>query len=566
MLLSLHIENVAIIRRVDVDFSRGFTAFTGETGAGKSILIDSIGFLLGGRVSRDLLSHGAKEARVSGLFGAFSESEIAALAEWGLSPDEDGTILFERTLSDDGRSQSRINGRMVNLSLLRQAASAFVQIHGQAETAMLADKNYAIETLDRYANHTKELIAYRQAYHTLNTAKKTLDAHLAAEGERLRLEETLKNQIAEIKKIAPKRGEEDALYEQKNRLKNAERISKLSGYVFRALKGGERGNALYILEHIRQPLIQLADIIPELSGEAEKLERLISDLDGMAENVRAYLEEGEDDPTEALNRLEERLDLLFHLSLKYGGSVDACLSFLADAEKKLSSLENYDDTTAALRASYEAARKDAENEALILEAGRVAAAKKMTEKMTATLKTLDMPRIHMEIAVTNRKNEAGELSFDENGCNDVRFLFSANSGEALGELSRVASGGEVSRVMLALQDALAEHSGVGTAIYDEIDTGVSGKTARKIGVKMLTTATRGQVFCVTHSAQIASLADTHYLIRKEEADGRTHTVVNPLEMEARVEEIARILGGIQVTEAQRSAAREMLERNDVSYV
>ncbi len=564
MLLSLHIENIAIIKRLDIDFSKGLNVLTGETGAGKSVLIDSISFLLGGRVTRDILARGADRGMVSGLFGQLTCSERNALGALGLLPDEDGTFLFERTLGADGRSQSRINGRMVNLSLLRQAASFLIQIHGQADTAMLSEPAYAITTLDLYADAAEELSAYQQAYHRLVQAKRTLNEHLKQEGERIRLVETLQAQIAEIEKVSPRVGEEDQLYERKNVLKNAERITKHSSFSYRALKGSERGSVIYILEHVRQSLLQLAPLIPAVSDHVDTLDRILDSLDGMAEEIRAYADYGDDDPEAALNELETRLDELYKLSRKYGGDLASCLTFLSQSKEKLAALENYEDTEAALTYECRQAEQITAQAANKLHGKREASAVKLADALTSTLKMLDLPRIRMEVSVHLRYQPSGDLQFDEHGADEVKFLFSANVGEEPGDLSRVASGGEVARVMLALRDALAEKMGVSTAIYDEIDTGVSGKTARKIGVKMLDTATRGQVLCVTHSAQIASLADCHFLISKNEKEGHTEVCVQRLEDDVRVEEIARILGGIRVTDVQRSAAREMLGRHDVT--
>lgn len=561
MLLSLHIENIAIIRRLDIDFQQGFTALTGETGAGKSILIDSIGFLLGERVQRELLRHGAQRAMVSGLFGSFSESELSFFESLGVCTDEDGTLLLERSMGGDGRSQCRINGRMVNLSLLREIASSLVHIHGQSDTALFAERLYALKTLDDYAMSSELLKEYEKAYHAFTEAKRALNEHNARESERLRLEDTLKRQIAEIRKASPKIGEEEQLFEKKNRLKNAERVSKLANFSYHALKGSEKASALVVLERVRQSFVQLQEMIPSLAESIEVLDSCISSLDDLAENVLVYAEEGGDDPTEQLNRLESRLDVLYHLSKRYGGSVEACLDFLSKAENELSSLENFEDRRKALENDLYAAQTLASEKAMALHEKRNASATELSRRLEETLKTLDLPGIHLTVSVKLRlENET--LSLQEYGADDVCFLFSSADGDEQGAMLKIASGGEMSRVMLALRDALAQKSGVRTAIYDEIDTGVSGKTARKIGLKMRSAAERGQVLCVTHSAQVASLADQHLFIHKNTADGHAQTAVSYLHGEERTEEIARILGGIRVTDAQRTAALEMLTNRE----
>ncbi|MBR2952286.1 MAG: DNA repair protein RecN [Clostridia bacterium] len=560
MLLSLHIENIAIIRRLDIDFEQGFTALTGETGAGKSILIDSIGFLLGERVQRELLRHGAEKAMVSGLFGSFSESELSFFETLGIATDEDGTLLLERSMGSDGRSQCRINGRMVNLSLLRELASSLIHIHGQSDTALFAERLYALRTLDDYGTPHALLKEYEMAYKEFAAAKRALNEHSARESERLRLEDTLKRQIAEIRKASPRIGEEEQLFEKKNRLKNAERVSKLANFSYQALKGSEKASALVLLERVRQSFVQLQEMIPSLADSIESLDACISSIDDLAETVLVYAEEGGDDPTEQLNRLESRLDVLYHLSKRYGGSVEACLAFLEKAEKDLTELENFEDRRKELEKAVADAFALASQKALELHKIREVSAAELGKRLEETLKILDLPSIALTVSVKLRC-ENDELMCEEHGADDVSFLFSS-SGEQQESILKIASGGEMSRVMLALRDVMAEKSGVKTAIYDEIDTGVSGKTARKIGLKMRSAAKRGQVFCVTHSAQVASLADRHLLIRKENIDGRPETAVTLLQGEERTEEIARILGGIRVTEAQRAAAFEMLTNRE----
>ena len=560
MLLSLHIENIAIIRCLDIDFEQGFTALTGETGAGKSILIDSIGFLLGERVQRELLRHGAEKAMVSGLFGSFSESELSFFETLGIATDEDGTLLLERSMGADGRSQCRINGRMVNLSLLREVASSLIHIHGQSDTALFAERLYALRTLDDYGTPHALLKEYEMAYKEFAAAKRALNEHSARESERLRLEDTLKRQIAEIRKASPRIGEEEQLFEKKNRLKNAERVSKLANFSYQALKGSEKASALVLLERVRQSFVQLQEMIPSLADSIESLDACISSIDDLAETVLVYAEEGGDNPTEQLNRLESRLDVLYHLSKRYGGSVEACLAFLEKAEKDLTELENFEDRRKVLEKEVADAFALASQKASELHKIREASAAELGKRLEETLKMLDLPSIALTVSVKLRC-EHDELMCEEHGADDVSFLFSS-SGEQQESILKIASGGEMSRVMLALRDVLAEKSGVKTAIYDEIDTGVSGKTARKIGLKMRSASKRGQVFCVTHSAQVASLADRHLLIRKENIDGRPETAVTLLQGEERTEEIARILGGIRVTDAQRTAAFEMLTNRE----
>ena len=562
MLFSLHVSGIAIIKELNIDFGQGFTALTGETGAGKSILIDSIGFLLGNRLSRDVLRAGETRASVSGLFGMLRREELSALESIGIAPDEDGTLLIERTLSEDGRSQCRINGRMVNLSLLKEVAASLVHIHGQDDIHLLTEKKFAQNTLDEYADLEEELLRYGCVYTEYLTAKRALKAHIEQEGERLRLEETLKRQIADIKKVSPKIGEEELLTEKKNRLKHSEKIERLSSFAYRALKGGEKGSALLILERALQSLEQLSEFIPTLTEQITELRDCIAAVDGIAEEVAVYISE-DADPTSQLNMIEERLDILYRLSRKYGGSVESALEFLSDAENKLNALEHYDDKRKELECTFDTLREKVETLAYTLHDKRLAAAERMTASMASVLTELDMPSIHMKTSVILEKDADGHLLLDDKGADRVSFLFSANAGESMAVLEKIASGGEMARVMLALRYTLAARTGIGTCIYDEIDTGVSGKTARKIGIKMKDAAKDMQVLCVTHSAQIASLADQHILISKKESDGRTNASVSILSGDERVEEIARILGGIHISDAERLVAKEMIACRDV---
>lgn len=554
MLQTLHIENIAVIRRTDIDFSEGFSVLSGETGAGKSIIIDSIGFVLGNRGGRELIRTGADRAVVSALFSVPTET-VERLSALG-AECEDGELLIERTLSAEGRSTARINGRPVTLSLLRSAAEMLVNIHGQSDTHTLTDAANQREILDGFADHADLLAQYSAAYGELSRLRSEIRKISADEAGRLREVEMLRYQIADIESCALREGEEEKLAEKKKRLRSMERISKQTSFAYRALRSGEKANVLYILERTITALDTLSDVIPSVKEITAELEDCRSRIEDAAESVRALSEEDEGDATKLLNAVENRLAAIERLGRKYGGSVETVLAFCAAAKERLALLENADARIDELRAAEAVAFDKATELARVLHKNRLAAGKTLALRVMSVLEFLDMPKVSFGVLVEEHR-EGEKPSLLPSGGDDVSFLLSANPGEPPMPLSSIASGGELARIMLAIKSVISDRDGVGTVIYDEIDTGVSGKTARKIGIELLRSAGRGQVLCVTHSAQIASLADTHYLIKKTEKDGRAETEVVALEEEGRITELSRILGGIEVTETQRRAAWEL---------
>ena len=368
----------------------------------------------------------------------------------------------------------------------------------------------------------------------------------------------LRDQVADIDAYSLQDGEEEKLEEKRIRLQNAEKISKQTSFAYRALKGSEKGSVVYVLSRAIQSLEQLRDVLPQTAEMAQKLEDFMWQIDDIAEQISDLNGEESGDPTALLNKVEERLDAINKLCRKYGKDISAILSFRDQAAKRLATLEEADERLSALQKEEAACIEKAALAADALHKTRIEAAVRLEKEITETLSFLDMPRVHFLIR-TQSKTERGERVFDRYGNDDVEFLISTNAGEAPAPMVKIASGGELSRIMLSLKSVITDKDGIPTVIYDEVDTGVSGKTARKIGIKLHEAAERTQVLCVTHSAQIASLADHHFVIQKQEIDGRASTSVALLEKEERVDEIARILGGLSVTEAQRRAALDMLE-------
>ncbi len=557
MLASLHIENVAVIRSLDIDLSRGFSSMTGETGAGKSIMIDSINFLLGTRADREMLRHGESRALVSAVFEDLSALELAALSAAGIEVDEEGRLMLQRTLTSDGHSAVRINGRAATLAVLREIAPALIHIHGQSDNRLLTDPDNHIRILDAYAELGQRRAAYDVAYRVLADVRRRLRELTTDESERLRMMEMLRFQIADIDALSLTAGEEETLEEKRLYLRNAEKISRQASFAYRALKGSEKGSVIYILTRTTQALDQLRDVLPKTAEMSEKLEELLWQIDDIAEQIDECASVCEGDPTEELNRVEDRLHGISRLCRKYGESVEKILAFREDAAHRLATLEGADERREELEREERAAISRATAAADILHTAREAAARRLEKEITEALSFLDMPAVRFAVRLVKKKD--GDIpAFDRSGYDSVEFMIATNPGEAPAPMVKIASGGELSRIMLALKSVITDKDGIPTVIYDEIDTGVSGKTARKIGIKLRDAAKKTQILCVTHSAQIASLADTHFLIEKKERDGRAETSVRALSGDARIDELARILGGLSVTDAQRRAAMDML--------
>ena len=562
MLLSLHIENVAVIKNVDFDFTEGFMVLTGETGAGKSIVIDSINLLIGAKAERELIRHGESYAMVSGLFGDLSERTVGELNSLGISVDEDGTILVQRTVNSDGKNRIIINGRSVNLSLLKSVMPYLVSIHGQSDTATLLDAKKHIGIIDVYAGCAELLLEYREAYSSLEKIRREKNEIIKKAHEGERLKEILEYQIKDIDSANLHSGEEEELVEKKVKIKNSEKITKNSEFVFKALKGSERGSVSYLLDRSITALSQISDVVPAFAEYSERLRDMLYQVEDISEEVYATLAEIDEDPTETLNKIESRLDKISKLKRKYGLTVDEVLAFREKAYNDYQALENSDEMIRILSSKERAAYEKAVALADKLHALRIEAAKSLEDQVKETLEFLDMPKV-VFFASISEKFDAGQKLLNEDGSDRVEFFISANRGAEPQPLAKIASGGEMSRIMLALKSVIAGKDGIPTVIYDEIDAGVSGKTARKIGIKMLSLSKNTQLFCVTHSAQIASLADIHFLISKSDINGATETGVKKLDDEGRIVELSRILGGIDVTESQRAAARDMLnERKD----
>lgn len=551
MLDALHIENMAVIEALDVEFPKGLSVITGETGAGKSVMLDALAFLLGAKAKRELLRSAAREGVVSAIFTELSEETLAYLSETGFHVEDE--LLLQRTLTADGKTKCRLNGRAIPQTMLRELAGLLVNIHGQNDNQRLMLPATQQKILDAAALDDADLAAYRNAYTAWRDAKEKLAQLQRDASEAARLADVLRFQVNEIDAIKLKVGEEEELLARRAKLQNAEKIAKQTEFAYRVLHGAEKGAATMLLERAAQAMQQLAEVIPEASEAADKLMSMRYEVEDIAHTARAYGEESEGDPTAALDKTEARLDAIHKLRRKYGEDIAAILAYRETAAARLAALENSEEEQTRLCALVQEKEKQMARLACTLHEARVRTAKQLSRAAMDELAFLDMPAVRFDIAVV-----AGN-TYTASGNDTVEFRIATNPGTPMHALSQIASGGELARIMLALRSVLNERDGVLTAVFDEVDTGISGKTSRKIGIKLAEIARGTQVLCVTHSAQIASLADAHYKISKTTTSDSAYSTVTLLEGEARVDEVARILGGLNVTAAQREAARDMIK-------
>lgn len=559
MLASLHIENIAVIKALDLTFEPGFTVLSGETGAGKSIILDSLNFLLGNRLSRELIRTGESRATVSAVFTDLPAAIVSAIEDKGFTAEE-GTLMLSRVMTSEGRSTVRLNGQVITGAIQREIGRLLFNIHGQNDNQILLQKSSHVAVLDAYAKNEAILAQYRAGFRTLEAAMDALRACERDSASAERLKDVLEFQIGEIAAAKLKAGEEEALKKQRDKLQNIEKIDKQTKFAYHALLGSEK-SAAYLLGRAAAALEQMSAVVPEAAGLSERLESCRFEIEDVAETVRDMGDAGSDDPTAALNRIESRLDVIARLERKYGADEEAVLAFLARAREQLDGLMHGEEHRAELMDRVKKALSELRTLAAALTESRRAAADELAGRIGEVLRFLDMPKVRFDVRIGTYPSDSRTDVYRADGADDVEFLISANPGEPLMPMMKIASGGELSRIMLAVKSVLSDSDGVPTVIFDEVDTGVSGKTSRKIGIKLRDIARHIQVLCVTHSAQIASLADQHDYIYKEEVDGRTQTFVRLLDPEERVEELARILGGIHVTEAQRENARELMRED-----
>jgi len=547
MLSLLHIENIAVIECADISFNGGFNVLTGETGAGKSIVIDAISAVLGERAYRDMIRTGTEKASVRAVFT--DVPQLSWFSENGV--DYDPETIIQREVYLDGRNICRVNGTLVTVSILRKLGVQLINIHGQHDSAALFDENNHLQYLDAFASNQAFYADYSAKYAEVLSLREQLQSLTMDEGEKLRRMETLRYQIDEIQKADLKSGEDDALEERRKVLQNAEKLSDGIHCAVECLYGGEdTDGAASLLSEAERELSRLSRYTDSFAALHEKVKDLMYQVQDAAEEAR----DARDSLTysaDELERIESRLDVIHRLRRKYGASCDDILTYLESAKEELDQIEFADERMERVKRKCSAAEKIAMDAAAALHESRTAAAKELSERILSELAQLDMPKVQFACQFTERELSA-------TGIDNVVFYMSANAGEALKSLSKVASGGELARIMLAMKNVLAEQDAIATLIFDEVDTGVSGRAAQKVGLKLRSVAAKKQVLCVTHLPQIAALGDTHLQITKEERDGRTYTKVTPLDHEGRKQELARIIGGANVTDITLKTAEEML--------
>ena len=554
MLSLLHIENIALIQSADIRFEPGFNVLTGETGAGKSIVIDSIGAVLGERTSRELIRTGAKSALVTAVFTQVPT--LPWLEENGFPTGEE-ELLLQRELQGDGRNVCRIDGKLVTVAQLRELGRQLLNIHGQHDGQQLLDPASHLGYLDQFGGCQPLLEDYQEAYRKWHDIRREMDKLQMDEAERSRWVDTLNYQIQELERAQLKAGEDEELSARRTLLRSAGRLMEAVQSAEFALSGDEdRDGACSLIAQAEGEVQGVSSISPELGELSEKLTALRCAADDAADTLRDLSRSFDFSPGE-LDQVEERLDLLYRLRKKYGPTVEDMLAYLDRCRKELDQIQYADDTLARLEKDLKKAQKEAARRGESLSQARREAAGALQARVQEELRQLDMPKVQFQTEFTPKGGEAG---MDETGLDEVQFLMSANLGEALKPIQKVASGGELARIMLALKNVLAEGDQIGTLVFDEVDTGVSGRAAQKVAEKMAQVARGKQVLCVTHLPQIAAMADTHFSVQKGEREGRTYTRLERLDRSQRREELARLIGGASITPSLLESAEELLRQ------
>ncbi len=553
MLLSVYIENIALIKRLSLEPSGGFCAFTGETGAGKSIIIDSLGLLCGARSDKEIIRTGEDDATVEGIFSVSDKRILESLKALEIEPEEDLTITVTRKISRDGRSSAKINGRSIPLSRLKAAMSYLISIHGQQDTQAFADVAKQLSMLDSFAKNDDIFANYSEKYTKYKSIKSRLDELNSDQAEREYRLDMLKYRINELKSASITVGEKEGLLAERKRLLNSEKIVTRAGECYDLLYNRD-GSASELVGGAFSAVSALESVIDEAGELANRLESVKYELIDIAETVKEFLEADGENPERRLDECESRIELIKKLENKYKADSDDFGELLENWEAELNINENSEELKAKLTKELEIANHEMLEAARDLTKTRADTALVLCERVTEELNELDMPSVTFKVEMREKDCEA-------DGADEAEFLISANKGEIPKPMAKIASGGELSRIMLCLKCVFADSEAIGTLIFDEIDSGVSGKTSEKIGIR-LKNASNGektQVICVTHSAILAAKADAHYKISKRELDGRTITEVDKLDRIGRRDELARIMGGLNITDAVLQAAEEMLK-------
>ena len=557
MLSLLHIENIALIDQADISFGSGFNVLTGETGAGKSIIIDAISAVLGERTSRDLIRTGEKSALVTALFRDLPS--LPWFQETGIGPDENGELLISRRIQGDGKNICRVGGVPCTVVQLRTLGSQLIDIHGQHDGQQLLDESCHLAYLDSFGELEPALSAYREEYAKLDALRKQIASLQMDETEKARRLDILQFQIDELESAHLRLGEEEELDERKAMLRSADQLVAAVEGAYHALFGTDsQDGAASLMAEAEGNLSRVSNLSADLSQLSENLAALRYGTEDAAERLRDLKNSFDFSPKE-LDQVEDRLDHLHRLKKKYGATVRDMLDYLNKIRQELDQIELSDDLLIKLKKQRKAQLAMTRTLAETLSAQRKAAAERLKARIEGELRQMDMTKVRFQ---TEFSSKPGKLGLDDTGMDEVRFLMSANVGENLKPIAKVASGGELSRIMLALKNVLAENDSICTLIFDEVDTGISGRAAGKVAEKMSRLSLTCQVLCVTHLAQIAAMSDYHYSVHKEEKNGRTYTCVETLDRPGRRAELARLTGGAHQSEAILKGAEELLKEAD----
>ncbi len=554
MLKSLNIENIAIIEKCNISFASGFNCLTGETGAGKSIIIDSINAVTGQRTSKELIRTGCNKAVVSALFCDVSDTVSNVLSEYGVSIDEDKTLLVSRVITVDGKNSCKVNGVSVNVSVLKEIGAHLLNIHGQHDNQSLLNPDNHCNYIDSYGNFEPIIEDYRNCYNELKNVRRKLKVLINEFADGNRRFELLKFQINEIEAANIRVGELEDLLRRRTEMQNFEKLSSILNEAYENLSGGDASlGAENLTANASTLLMSAAKLNDSLSPVSERIVAISAELSELTADVRNYLSSLKFDANE-LEELEQRIDLIKGLNKKYGGDEAAVLEYLKTANAELERFNNSDKELNALQALSDALDDEIYEKGKALTDARQKTAKEFSAKICEVLKFLEMPNVSFSVHFK-------EGIYTVNGCDDVEFLISANLGQEEKPLSKIASGGELSRIMLAIKSVLTDENGAQTLIFDEIDSGISGRAADKVGKQLKQLSEEKQVICVTHLAQIASAANNHLLISKTEQSGITRTDVKQINGDERIKEIARIVSGSEITENLYKTAKELIENH-----
>ena len=549
MLSQLFIKNIAVIESASIDFENGFNVFTGETGAGKSILIDSINAVLGGRTSRDLVRTGEEKAQVSAVFTNISKEAEKLLEELGYDTEDE--LMISREISSEGKSVCKVNMRPATAGVLKQLSSVLIDVHGQHDSAVLQNPDLHIGYIDSFGNTENELSEYVESYKLLRKLEHDIKKISMDDSDKAARIDMLKFQVGEIEAAAIEEGEEEELLALSKRIKSAENIMELISETIAALDGnGENEGALDGLSIAIENCARLAEFFPQYEGLSEKFKEMYYEFEEFANDVKDNADELDFDPA-LQNRTERRLDQIFRLKRKYGGSVEEMFKYYQKAVAELENIEFSEERLEKLQKEHERIFKETEKLADLLTKKRQKAAEAFENAVADELSYLNMPNVRFKVNFE-------ETEFTGSGKDSLEFYITTNAGEPLKPLTKIASGGELSRIMLSIKNVLADKDNVDTLIFDEVDTGISGSAAQKVGKKLKQVSGGRQIICVTHLAQVAAFADNHLLISKSTAKGKTFTSVESLDKDGRVTELARIMGGT-MTEALKQSAEELLE-------